>query len=140
MSGHVERYKEVDREILEVWSTGEVGRLDDLVAVRVVHHDPYDPHASGGLEGMKQMIATYRQAFPDVQFTVEDQVAEGDKVVTRWSSRGTHLGSLMGEEPTGKVVVCTGMVIERFENGKIVEAWRNWDALTLLTRIGALRS
>lgn len=134
----LEEYKRADQIVLEVWSTGEVERLDELIATDVVHHDPYDQNALG-LDGMKQSIAAYRRAFPDAVFTVEDQVGEGDKVVTRWSSRGTHLGSLLGEEPTGKVVACSGMVIERFEGGKVVEAWRNWDALALLSAIGVFR-
>jgi steroid delta-isomerase-like uncharacterized protein len=132
-----EEHKAADRAVFEVWSTGEVDRLDALVAVDVVHHDPYDRHAAGGLAGMKQAVAAYRRAFPDARFTVEDQVAEGDRVVTRWRSRGTHLGSLMGETPTGRLVACSGMVIERFEDGKVVEAWRNWDALALMVGIGA---
>lgn len=133
-----EYYKAADRAILEVWSTGDLDRLDDLVAQDVVHHDPYDPQASSGLDGMKKTIAVYRQAFPDAVFTVEDQIAEGDKVVTRWRSVGTHLGSLTGEAPTGASVTCTGMAVEQFEDRKVVEAWRNWDALRLLTSIGAL--
>lgn len=133
-----EQFKAADRTILEVWSTGDVDRLDDLVAADIVHHDPYDPNAAAGLAGMKRGIIDYRKAFPDVEFVVEDQVAEGDKVLTRWRSTATHLGSLMGEEPTGNRVTCTGMVVERFEDGKIVEAWRNWDALALLLSIGVV--
>jgi uncharacterized protein len=136
-AGDPEQLKSADRAVLEVWSTGDVDRLDEIVAPDVVHHDPYDRYASDGLEGMKRAIVAYRRAFPDVTFTVEDQVAEGDEVVTRWRSVGTHLGSLMGETPTGKVVKLGGMVIERFEAGKIVEAWRNWDVEALVRQIAA---
>ena len=139
MSDEHEWFKEADRIILEVvWSTGDVDRLDEIVAGDIVHHDPFDQNAADGLAGMKRTIASYREAFPDVRFQVEDQLAEADKVLTRWSSVGTHTGSLMGETPTGKTVQLTGMVVERFEDGKIVEAWRNWDILTLLQRIGVL--
>jgi predicted ester cyclase len=134
-----DQYKEADRVILEeVWGRGEVDKLDAIVAPDIVHHDPFDTNAADGLTGMKRTIANYRQAFPDVRFTVEDQLVEGDKLLTRWSSVGTHTGSLMGETPTGAEVRLTGMVVERFEDGKIVEAWRNWDVLTLLTRIGVM--
>lgn len=79
----LERNKAVARAVFDVWSTGDIHRLDELVAPGVVHHDPYDPHGADGLLGMKRTIEFNRDAFPDMQLTVEDQVAQGDKVVTR---------------------------------------------------------
>lgn len=130
--------KAIDRTVFEVWSNGDLDRLDDLIAPQVVHHDPHDPHAAQGLDGLKKGITAYRRAFPDAHFTVEDQLAEADKVLTRWRTVGTHLGSLTDEPPTGRRVTYTGMVIERLEDGRIVEAWRNWDTLALLTAINAI--
>ena len=90
------------------------------------------------MEGAKQFAATYRQAFPDIQTTMEDQVAEGDKVVTRFTARGTHQGE--SEDfgpPTGNRIEVTGITIERFsEEGKIVEDWTNFDALGLMQQLG----
>jgi steroid delta-isomerase-like uncharacterized protein len=126
------------RAVFEVWSTGELERLDDLVAPEVVHHDPYDPNGDQGLEGMKRTIELNRAAFPDMRLTVEDQIAEGDKVVTRWTGEMTHSGELGGVEPSGNKVTISGITIDRFEDGKIVEAWRSMDTLGLLRRIGAL--
>jgi predicted ester cyclase len=134
----VERNKAAASAVFDVWSTGDTGRLDQLVAPDVVHHDRYDPHADEGLDGMRRTIELNRSAFPDMRLTVEDQVAEGDKVVTRWRAEMTHTGRLGGAEPTGRRVTITGITIDRFENGKIVEAWRSMDTLALLQGIGAL--
>lgn len=134
-----EQNKAAARAVFEVWSSGELERLDELVAPNVVHHDPYDPHGFQGLEGMKKTIEINRTAFPDLQMTIEDQVADEDKVATRWSASMTHRGELMGAPPTGRRATLTGITIDRFEAGKIVEAWRNMDTLGLLQGIGALR-
>ena len=80
----------------------------------------------------------YRQAFPDFRFTVEDQLAEGDRVATRWTWQGTHSGEFMGAAPTGKEVKLTGMTIHRLRNGKIQEGWFNWDFLGELRQIGVV--
>jgi steroid delta-isomerase-like uncharacterized protein len=133
-----DRNKATARAVFEVWETGELDRLDALVAPDVVHHDPYDPHAAEGLEGMKLTIATNRRAFPDLRLTVEDQVAEGDRVVTRWTSTLTHRGDLFGMAPTGRTAEVAGITVDRFEDGRIVEAWRSMDTLGLLRGIGAL--
>jgi predicted ester cyclase len=74
-----ERNKAIARSEFEVWSTGEVEKLDDMVAADVVHHDPYDPNATVGLEGLKKTIAMNRAAFPDMRIDIEDQVAEGTR-------------------------------------------------------------
>jgi predicted ester cyclase len=137
-SGVSEHNKAVARAVFDVWSTGEIQRLDELVAPDVVHHDPYDPHAAEGLVGMKRTIELNRNAFPDMRLTVEDQVAEGDKVVTRWRGQMTHTGELAGAAPTGRRVTITGITIDRFEDGRIVEAWRSMDTLGLLQGIGVL--
>jgi steroid delta-isomerase-like uncharacterized protein len=133
-----ERNKAATRAEFDVWSSGEIERLDELVAPDVVHHDPYDPNAAEGLVGLKRTIEVNRRAFPDMQLTVEDQIAEGDRVVTRWRGEMTHTGELGGAPPTGRRVTITGITIERFEDGKIVEAWRNMDTLGLLRGIGVV--
>ena len=133
-----EHHKSAARAVFDIWSTGEIERLDDLVARDVVHHDPYDSNAAEGLGGMKRTIELNRRAFPDMRLSVEDQVAEGDKVVTRWSGEMTHLGELGGAAPTGNRVTISGITIDRFEDGKIAEAWRSMDMLAVMRRIGAL--
>jgi steroid delta-isomerase-like uncharacterized protein len=134
----LERNKAVARSVFDVWNNGDVARLDELVASDVIHHDPYDPHAADGIVGMKRTIEMNRNAFPDIRLTVEDQVAEGDKVVTRWRGEMTHAGALAGAAPTGRRVTITGITIDRLEDGRIVEAWRSMDTLRLLRGIGVL--
>ncbi len=91
-----------------------------------------------GLEAYKQFVSMYLAAFPDAQSAIEDLIAEGDKVVTRQSFRGTHQGDLMGIPPTGKQVSATGIVITRIANGKVVEQWANYDDLGLLQQLGVV--
>jgi predicted ester cyclase len=89
---------------------------------------------------MKRTIELNRRAFPDMRLIVEDQVAEGDRVVTRWRGEMTHLGELPGATPTGNRVTISGITIDRFEHGKIVEAWRSMDMLSVMRQIGAPRN
>jgi len=91
-----------------------------------------------GPEAAKQAAADYRRAFPDLRVTVEDLIAEGDKVVGRLRFRGTHLGELDGIAPTGRRVDCTGIVVSRMEGGKIAEDWANFDDLGLMRQLGAI--
>ena len=96
------------------------------------------PAVSAGLEAYKQFLSMYITAFPDLQFTVEDMIAEGDRVVARCTTRGSHQGTLMGIPPSGKRVTITGISITRIANGKAVEDWVNFDTLGMLQQIGAI--
>jgi predicted ester cyclase len=125
-----EKNKAAARVAFEVWNNGDLERLDRFVSPTVVHHDPYDPHGSQGLVGMKISITRNRNVYPDLHITIEDQIAEGDKVATRWTSTMTH---------NGKRVTLKGITIDRFEDGMIVEAWRSMDMLGLLQQTGALK-
>lgn len=124
--------------MFEVWSGADVSRLDEFVAPDVEHHDPYDPPAADGLEGMKKTIARTRQAFPDLLHTVDDQLAEADKVATRWTATMTHGGRATGMEATQRRLEISGITIDRFAGGKVVKAWRSMDRLRLLQDTGAL--
>jgi steroid delta-isomerase-like uncharacterized protein len=135
-----EQNKAAARAVFDVWSTGELEKLDALVSSDVVHHDPYDPNAADGLAGMKRTIEQNRQAFPDLRLTVEDQIAEADKVVTRWRGEMTHSDEMAGVAPTGNRITISGITIDRFDGGKIVEAWRSMDVLAVLRGIGAAPS
>ena len=98
------------------------------------------PGLPAGLEGTKMLASVFLAAYPDLQITLEDVVAEGDKVVARWSAQGTHQGDLMGIPPTGKEVTITGIVIDRFENGRSVERWENIDQLGMMQQLGIVPS
>lgn len=95
-------------------------------------------HRIGGQEEFKTIVNEFRHAFPDAHCTTEEQIAEGDKVATRWTIRGTHQGELWGTAPTGKQVVYTGITIQCLTQGKIVEDRFEGDILGLLQQIGAL--
>jgi steroid delta-isomerase-like uncharacterized protein len=134
-----EENKTIARRALEVFNTGNLDDLDDVISADAVDHDPQNPFAGQhGPDGAKQMAATYRAAFPDLHVTIEDQVAEGDRVVTRWTAVGTHDGDLPGLPATGRSSTVTGIGIDRIEGGKIVEAWGNWDTMGMMQQLGAL--
>jgi len=133
-----EENKAMVRRLMEVWNTGDVAVLDEVIAADAVSHDPSTPDMGAGPEGVKRLMTMYRAAFPDITFTVEDQVADGDMVATRWTSYGTHRAALMGIPPTGKSATVTGMQIDRFAGGKIAETWVNWDTMGLMRQLGVI--
>lgn len=96
--------------------------------------------AHGGIEGEKQAVRMYRAVFPDLQFTIEDMVGEGDRVAVAYTARGTHQGELMGVPATDKQVVVTLISILRIGNGKITEQRINWDTLGMLRQLGIVPS
>lgn len=122
----------------EVLNAGNLALVDDLIARGYVSHYPTGYDFGGGPEGVKQIVSAVRTGFPDVHFTVEDVIAEGDKVVGRWTFRGTHQGDFMGILPTGRKVSVMGIAIYRIARGKIAEAWVAWDSLGLLQQLGAV--
>jgi len=117
------------------WEITDPEALDEFYPPDVVWHNPeQDLH---GIEEAKQFASTYFEAFPDTSFSVEDMIAEGDKVVSRFTVRGTHQGET--EEfgpPTGRRVEQEGITIHRIEGGKIVEEWNQYDNLSILQQLG----
>ncbi len=114
---------------------------DELFAGDHIAHDPSIPGIPPGPEGMKQVIGVYHTAFPDAHWHLEDMIAEGDKVVTRWIGRGTQTEELQGDPPiaaTGKAVVVPGIWIHRIAGGKIAESWNVWDTLGMLQQLGVV--
>lgn len=118
-----------DNKALIRWWLGEVftrenlTRADDLFAPNYVLHDPSFPEEVHGPDGVRRYVKAYREAFPDAHFTVENQVAEGDTVATRWTARGTHQGAFLGIPPTGERVTVSGIEFSRVVGGRIDEAW-----------------
>jgi steroid delta-isomerase-like uncharacterized protein len=133
-----EENKALVRRILEeVWNKGNLAAIDELFAPTHVRHDPANPGVQDR-DGVRQLVTMYRSAFPDLQFTVEDQIAEGDTVVTRYTGRGTHKGALPGIPATGKQATVSGIAISRIVGGKDSEEWVNYDALGLMQQLGAI--
>ena len=129
--------KTVARKVFEgIQSQKKLALVDELVAGDYIGHTPLDDIQ--GPEGAKQFDSMLHEAFPDYQVTVEDQIAEGDKVVTRWTCRGTHQGEFQGMSPTGQQMTMTGITIFRIANGKLVEGWTNPDLLGMLQQLGVV--
>ncbi len=128
----------VRRWVEAAWNTGDLSSADTLYAADYEYHYPASPAPVRGVEGIKGLVTMYRAALPDLQFTIEDMVAEGDKVVWRWTVRGTQTGPLMGLPPTGKRATVTGIIISRFANGKWQEDYNNWDTFGMLKQMGVI--
>jgi len=126
------------RFFAEVWSEGDLALIDELLARDCLGHAAR--YEFGGREVLKQLIAAQRMAYPDLQITVEDQIAEGDKVATRWRARGTHLGEFQGMPPTGKARTWAGITLARLANGKVIEGWTNADDLSTMRLLDVIAS
>jgi predicted SnoaL-like aldol condensation-catalyzing enzyme len=124
----------VCRFFTEVCSEGNIALIDDLFACDWVGHAPRKEF--NGPEELKLFVAVQRRAFPDLKVRVEDLIAEGNKVTTRWTLCGTH----QAIPPTSKLPNFGRMTLARLANRKIIEAWANWNGLDLLMQLGALRS
>lgn len=128
----------VRRFIEEVWNDQNYDVIGEIFSEDHVNHDPADLNPVGGLEGVRTFVETLHTAFPDAKITIDDLLADGDRVILRWHSSGTHQGELMGIAPTGRSGSTTGIGIDRVVDGKIVESWANWDTLGLLTQLGVI--
>jgi steroid delta-isomerase-like uncharacterized protein len=128
----------VRRWVEEGWNAHNLAPIDELYTPDVVQHDPSSPLQVTSAEEMKQYIGAFLTAFPDIHFTTEDLLAEGDKVLWRFTSRATHTAPLMGIPPTGRSTTVTGMVLFRVSGGRIAEVWVNFDALGMLQAIGVI--
>jgi steroid delta-isomerase-like uncharacterized protein len=127
----------IQRFVEEAFNRGNLDVADEVYAPEFVSHESAGP-VGRSPEYIKQFVGMYRSAFPDGHTTVEDSIAEGDKVAYRWTFRGTHLGELMGIPPTEKQVTITGITVDRISGGKIEEEWNNFDQLGTLQQLGAV--
>jgi steroid delta-isomerase-like uncharacterized protein len=132
-----EQNKALDRRIFEAVSNKNLDALDELMAPDMVDHE-LPPGLPAGRDGTKAFLGMFISAFPDIKVTIEDQIAEGDKVVTRWTATGTHTGELMGIPATGKQVTMKGIDITRFSGGKNVEDWGQFDQMGLMQQLGVI--
>ena len=134
----IEHNKVVAHRFFEdAYNTGNVALLEELLTPTYVDHKA-PPGTPPGPAGIAQVIMMFRKAFPDLHFTIEDQVAEDDQVATRYTFRGTQQGELMGIAPTGKQVSIGGISIYRFTDGKMQQAWIEYDMLGLLQQLGVV--
>jgi predicted ester cyclase len=139
----LERNKELAREAVAIWSTGDLSRVLEVFAPGYVMHQHHHYDAAGGpgdldLKAMRDFAHEFHTGFPDFRDTIDLQLAEGDLVATRATSSGTHTGPFQGIAPTGKRLSWTGIVIDRVQDGRIVESWGNWDMMGMLQQLGAV--
>ena len=120
----------------EAWKDPSV--IDELASPDYVGYDPTEPEPVRGPDGLKAQLDKYISAFEGAHVTVDEQIADGNLVATRWTGRGTHTGEIAGVAPTGKDVTVTGITISRVEEGKVVEERQVWDALGMLVQLGAV--
>ena len=127
------------RFLVDAFSDGKLDLLDGLLDSAYVDHDA-PAGTPSGIDGIRYLQTTFRDAFPDLRFTIEGQLAEGDKVATRYTLRGTHRGSLFGIPATGKSIQISGISIYRIQDNKMIEAWVNYDMLGMLQQLGVAPS
>ncbi len=125
------------RLIEEGFNRGNLEVYEELVAPDFVNHSP-PPGAPPTREGWKQGAAMFRAAFPDLHFHIEDEIAEGDLVTTRFTGHGTHQGELMGIPATDKEITFSGINIARIAGGKIMERWEEFDMLGIMVQLGVV--
>jgi steroid delta-isomerase-like uncharacterized protein len=126
------------RLIEEAWNQGNLAVVDELLAHDHVPHHSLIGDQPPSRELYKQFILRTRTAFPDLHATIEDQIAEGDKVMTRWSVQGTHQGVFRGHSPTGNQMRVTGIVVDRIVDGKAVEGWMEMDTQDQMQQLGLI--
>jgi steroid delta-isomerase-like uncharacterized protein len=136
----VEENKEIIRRYFAAWSDPDVERaiasLDEIIHPDFVDHAAYEGQASG-IDGVREFWRKWRAAFPDFTVQVHDTIAEGDRVVTRWSMEGTHLGEYDGYAPTGRRIGHSAISIDRIQDGLITDEWIEFDLYGLMRQLQA---
>jgi len=130
--------KEIVRRLFEEPWKGGWDVIEEFVSPDFIGHDPAEPEPIRGPAAMRANIEKYLAGFPGGAITVDDQIAEGDKVATRWTGRGIQTGEIAGIAPTGKEITVSGLTISRIENDMVIEEWATWDTLGMLVQLGAV--
>jgi steroid delta-isomerase-like uncharacterized protein len=121
--------KEAERIVFqEIWNQGRLDLIPKIFSPRWHAHDPGPPTIEGRVRNL-------REALPDIRYDVHDVIVEGDRAAIRWTARGTHRGPLFGIPPTGKSLEISGVIVDRFEDGVIVEHWGFWDRQSLMQQL-----
>ncbi len=133
-----EANKAIARRIYdELWNRQKPEVIDEIFAANAVHHN-LPPGFPSGIEGIRTHFKMFNAAFPDTQMIVEDQISEGDRVVTRWSGRGTHSKEFLGIAATGRSVTVHGIDMNRISEGQIAEIWNEFDMFDLMQQMGVI--
>ena len=134
----VEENKAIMRRYFDVFEQGNIDLLDELLAPDYLNHTPATPELPTGPEGVKGVVSMFRSAMPDLRVVIEDMIAEGDKVATRYTLEGTHEGELFGVPSTGKRLSIKSMSVERVSEGKIRGHWRVTESLDMMLQLGVV--
>jgi steroid delta-isomerase-like uncharacterized protein len=124
----------------QVWNERKLELVDELLSKSHALHDPIATGSQVGPKLYKQRVAELTKAFPDLCFTIEDTIVEGEKVVACWTISGTHRGEYVGVPPTGREISLEGITIHHIKNGKILDSYARWDVLGLMRQLGAFPS
>jgi len=135
----VDENKAVARRFIQVWGGASLDVIDELAAPSLVVRYPVLTHVIQGSSAFRHALAGFRAAFPDSVLKVDEEIAEGEKVVIRWSFSGTHQGSFLGIPATGKRVTWTGITIYRIVDGKVVEEQGEEDFAGFFRQVGLVR-
>jgi steroid delta-isomerase-like uncharacterized protein len=130
--------KEIARRLAEDPWRGKLDEALEFVGDDYVAHIPGSVEPFRGKDGFRDFATTYLTGFPDGSITVDDQIAEGEVVATRWTGRGTNTGELMGMPPTGREITVGGITYSRIAEGKARETWIIWDTLAMMQQLGAV--
>ena len=129
--------KAIARKYLEeVWNESKLDVLEQIVAADCSLHDPVFPSLTPGKDSLKRHIQMCKTSFPDLRFTLDNEIAERNEVVIHWTARGTHKAPFLGMQPTNRKATVSGTSIFRISGGKIVETWSDWNVLTLMEQLG----
>ncbi len=120
----------------ETFNKGNITALDSVFSPELIDYSVSTISEQDGLEGFKKRVSGYRTGFPDLRFTIDDMIVEGNYVAVRWMMSGTNKGPWLGHPATDKTMIMTGMNLEHFYNGKIVEHWSNPDVLSAMKQLG----
>jgi predicted ester cyclase len=136
----IERNKVTARRCREELWHGRLEVADEILDPNCSFEafDLVTPEIGRGPRAVRELVEVYRAGFPDVRFTIEEVIAEDDRVAVRWSAQGTHAGGLLGIPPTGRACTASGTDLYRIRGDKIIESRVHWDAMGLLQQIGAL--
>ena len=125
-----------ERMWIEGLNRGDVSVAGEVFASGCVIHINGSPEPNLSVDGFKQMLSGLLGAFPDMHFTIEDQIVAGDKVATRWVAVGTNSGAFGNVPATGRQVQVHGLILDRVAEGKVVERWEQWDQMGMMQQLG----
>jgi predicted ester cyclase len=127
---------EYEQKWIDGLNRGDVSVADDIFQPDCVIHINGGPARDLSIDNFKQMISGFLTAFPDLHFTIEDQLTSGEKVSARWTAKGTNTGPLGDMKPTGKKIAIEGLIIDHVVNGKVAKRWELWDQMAMMQQLG----